>query len=107
MLSALKNVGKAHKADVERANFVVLRSPDVPSMLVETGFITNPGEEKRLDDPDYRGRLASAIADGVRQYFTEQPPPGSFYAMNDAPRKPTDTTRNERMALPVIVGNPR
>ena len=107
VLSSLKNVGKAHKADVERANFVVLRSPDVPSMLVETGFITNPGEEKRLDDPDYRGRLASAIADGVRQYFTDQPPPGSFYAMNDGQRKPTEATRNERMALPVIVGNPR
>jgi N-acetylmuramoyl-L-alanine amidase len=58
----------------------VLRSPDVPSMLVETGFITNPGEEQRLNDPGYRGRLASAIAGGVRKYFVEQAPPGSWYA---------------------------
>lgn len=80
VLVALKGVGKAHKSDIERANFVVLRSPDVPSMLIETGFITNPQEEKRLADSDYRGRLASAIATGVRQYFTDQPPPGTWYA---------------------------
>ena len=80
VLAALKNVGKAHKGEVERANFVVLRSPDVPSMLVETGFITNPTEEQKLNDPAYRGRLASAIVSGVRQYFTSQPPPGTWYA---------------------------
>lgn len=80
VLGSLKKVGKAHKPEVERANFVVLRSPDVPSMLIETGFITNPGEEKKLDDPDYRQRLASAIAQGVRQYFSDQPPPGTYYA---------------------------
>lgn len=80
VLSALKKVGKAHKPGIERANFVVLRSPDVPSMLVETGFITNPGEEKKLDDPDYRQRLAAAIKQGVRDYFTDQPPPGTYYA---------------------------
>ena len=80
VLAALKKVGKAHKPGIERANFVVLRSPDVPSMLVETGFITNPGEEKKLDDPDYRQRLAAAIKQGVRDYFTDQPPPGTYYA---------------------------
>ncbi len=80
VLGALKNVGKAHKPEVERANFVVLRSPDVPSMLVETGFITNPSEEKRLNDPDYRSRLATAIAEGVRMYFIDQPPAGTWFA---------------------------
>jgi len=80
VLASLKDVGKAHKQGIERANFVVLRSPDVPSMLVETGFITNPGEEQRLDDPRYRNRLASAITAGVRRYFTEQAPPGTLYA---------------------------
>jgi N-acetylmuramoyl-L-alanine amidase len=80
VLAALKNVGKAHKREVERANFVVLRSPDVPSMLVETGFITNPGEERKLDDPAYRQRLANAIVGGVRSYFTRQPPPGTWFA---------------------------
>jgi N-acetylmuramoyl-L-alanine amidase len=85
VLDALKNVGKAHHRDIERANFVVLRSPDVPSMLVETGFITNPGEEQKLDDPNYRDRLAAAIASGVRQYFTVQAPPGSLYASRQNP----------------------
>ena len=80
VLGSLKNVGKAHKPAIERANFVVLRSPDVPSMLVETGFITNPGEEQRLNDPAYRGRLAAAITGGVRKYFAEQAPPGTWYA---------------------------
>jgi N-acetylmuramoyl-L-alanine amidase len=84
VLAALKNVGKAHKPAIERANFVVLRSPDVPSMLVETGFITNPDEERRLNDRAYRARLAAAITDGVRRYFVGQPPPGSFFASSDA-----------------------
>lgn len=86
VLGALKSVGKAHKPQVERANFVVLRSPDVPSMLVETGFITNPAEEKRLADAGYRQRLAGAITEGVRRYFTDQPPPGSWFASNEATR---------------------
>jgi len=80
VLDAIKEVGRAHKQQVERANFVVLRSPDVPSMLVETGFITNPDEEARLSDPAYRRKLAKAIASGVREYFTRQPPPGTWYA---------------------------
>src|SRR5689334_3990169 len=83
VLAALKNVGKAHKHEVERANFVVLRSPDVPSMLVETGFITNPDEERKLDDPAYRRRLADAIVSGVRGYFTRQPVPGTWFAARD------------------------
>jgi N-acetylmuramoyl-L-alanine amidase len=80
VLASLKDVGKAHKPGIERANFVVLRSPDVPSMLVETGFITNPGEEQRLNDAVYRSRLAAAITGGVRRYFSEQAPPGTWYA---------------------------
>jgi N-acetylmuramoyl-L-alanine amidase len=86
VLGALKRVGKTHKPQVERANFVVLRSPDVPSMLVETAFISNPGEEKKLNDPVYRRRLAEAIRDGVRDYFHLQPPPGTWLAANDRPR---------------------
>lgn len=80
VLASLKGVGKAHKPNVERANFVVLRSPDVPSMLVETGFISNPGEEAKLSDPKYRERMATAIVDGVRSYFALQAPPGTWYA---------------------------
>jgi N-acetylmuramoyl-L-alanine amidase len=80
VLGSLKRMGKAHKPAIERANFVVLRSPDVPSMLVETGFITNPGEERKLNDPAHRARLAAAIAEGVRRYFVAQPPPGTWFA---------------------------
>jgi N-acetylmuramoyl-L-alanine amidase len=80
VLRSLKELGKAHKKEVEHANFVVLRSPDVPSMLIETGFITNPEEERKLSDPQHRKRLAFAIAQGVRAFFIEQPLPGTYYA---------------------------
>jgi N-acetylmuramoyl-L-alanine amidase len=80
VLGSLKEFGKAHKPQIERANFVVLRSPDVPSMLVETGFISNPGEEAKLSDPAYRARMATAIMAGVRSYFADQAPPGTWYA---------------------------
>ena len=80
VLRSLKDLGKTHKHSVEHANFVVLRSPDVPSMLVETGFITNPDEERKLSDPEHRKRLAFAIVQGVREFFIEQPLPGTFYA---------------------------
>ncbi len=80
VLSGLKRLGKTHKPHVERANFVVLRSPDVPSMLVETAFISNPDEERKLNDPRHQTQLARAILDGVNAYFTRQPPPGTLYA---------------------------
>ncbi len=80
VLGSLKDLGKAHKPNIEHANFVVLRSPDVPSMLIETGFITNPNEERKLSDPAHRQRLASAVVTGVRGYFSEQAPPGTWFA---------------------------
>ena len=80
VLDSLKDLGKAHKKEVEHANFVVLRSPDVPSMLIETGFITNAVEERKLADPEHRRRLAFAIAQGIREFFIEQPLPGTYYA---------------------------
>jgi N-acetylmuramoyl-L-alanine amidase len=80
VLQSLKDLGKAHKKQVEFANFVVLRSPDVPSMLIETGFITNADEERKLNDPEHRKRLAQAISQGVRTFFVEQPLQGTYYA---------------------------
>lgn len=80
VLGGLSRIGKTHKRDIERANFVVLRSPDVPSMLVETAFISNPDEERRLRDPDYQRRLARAVLDGIDRYFSRLPPPGTWYA---------------------------
>ena len=80
VLAGLKQLGKTHKNHVERANFVVLRSPDVPSMLVETAFISNREEERKLKDPGHQTQLAKAILNGVTAYFSRQPPPGTLYA---------------------------
>ena len=82
VLRSLARIGPTHRGYVEKANFVVLRSPDVPSILVETAFITNPAEEKRLKSPEQRENLAKAILDGVRNYFTAAPPPGTWFAVN-------------------------
>lgn len=79
--ASLRRVGPTHKNDVERANFIVLRSPDVPSILVETAFISNPAEEHRLKTPAEQTKLAEAILEGVRNYFRTTPPPGTWFAM--------------------------
>ena len=76
----LKHVGKTHGRRVQQAGFMVLKSPDIPSMLVETGFISNPGEERHLRDPAFQERMAKAIMKGVRAYFDESPPPGTRLA---------------------------
>ncbi len=80
VLSGLKNIGFNHKPHIERANFAVLRTSDMPAMLVETAFISNPDEERRLIDPAYQRALARAVLEGVDTYFTRQPPPGTLYA---------------------------
>ncbi|WP_434212025.1 N-acetylmuramoyl-L-alanine amidase [[Pseudomonas] boreopolis] len=80
VLGGLKRIGNNHKPHLERANFAVLRTSDMPAMLVETAFISNPEEERRLTDPAYQRRLASAVLDGVNTFFTRQPPPGTLYA---------------------------
>ena len=77
---ALRDIGRTHKSHPEQANFVVLRSPDVPSMLVETAFITNAEEERHLNDSQYRSRLANAVLSGVRSYFIDNPLPGTQYS---------------------------
>lgn len=80
VLRGLADLGKTHRGEIDRANFVVLRSPDVPSMLVETAFISNPGEERKLNNPDYQKELARAVLNGIHTYFRRQPPPGTQYA---------------------------
>jgi len=69
-----------HGRRVQHAGFVVLKSPDIPSMLVETGFISNPTEEGKLRDPKHQQRLAGAVFKGVRDYFKKAPPPGTRLA---------------------------
>ncbi|UPG91284.1 N-acetylmuramoyl-L-alanine amidase [Luteibacter aegosomaticola] len=89
VLKALGRLGPTHRGYVERANFVVLRSPDVPSILVETAFITNPSEETRLRSEGHRQELASAVLGGVRNYFESMPPPGTWFAAQAAKRNGT------------------
>ncbi len=74
MLGQVKQVGRLHKPRVEQANFAVLRAPDIPSVLVETAFISNPDEEKRLNDPKYQNDLADALLRGIVAYFSKNPP---------------------------------
>ena len=80
VLKALGKLGPTHRGYVEHANFVVLRSPDVPSILVETAFISNPTEEHKLRDPAHQRQLAEAVMGGVRNYFEATPPPGTWFA---------------------------
>ena len=87
VLSQLKTLGKTHKRKVQQAGFVVLKSPDIPSMLVETAFISNPDEERRLRDPKHQRKVAKALMKGIRDYFKFQPPPGTWLASNQSTRK--------------------
>src|SRR5690606_36833388 len=75
VLGELRRVGHVHKPHVERAGFAVLKAPDMPSILVETAFISNPQEEARLADPRYQRTVAEAIFRGLRTYLRNHPPP--------------------------------
>lgn len=89
VLKELSKLGKIHKRRVQNAGFMVLKSPDIPSMLVETAFISNPVEERRLRDPGYQTKLASAILSGISTYFEYQPPPGTWLAAKNSKRQAT------------------
>jgi N-acetylmuramoyl-L-alanine amidase len=80
VLVALDHVGLVRKREVQQAGFVVLKSPDVPSLLVETAYISNPREERKLRSDDYQRQLAAAVANGIGSYFRKYPPDGSRYA---------------------------
>ena len=74
VLKEIGEVNTLHKNDVEQAGFAVLKAPDIPSILVETAFISNPDEEKRLNDEAYQDKLANAILGGIKAYFNKHPP---------------------------------
>jgi len=80
VLAALRRVGTVHGSRVRHAGFMVLKSPDIPSMLVETAFLSNASDERRLRDADFQQRLAEAIHAGVRSFFYDKPPPGTKLA---------------------------
>jgi len=74
VLKEVGEINKLHKGSVEQAGFAVLKAPDIPSILVETAFISNPEEERRLNDDGYRSEMASAILKGIKRYFAANPP---------------------------------
>ena len=80
ILEQIDGVARLHKKRVEQAGFAVLKSPDVPSLLIETGFISNPGEAERLATPAYQDKMARAIRRGIQSWFARQPPPGTLLA---------------------------
>ncbi len=80
VLSNMGRITPLHKRRVEQAGFMVLKSPDMPSILVETGFISNPSEARKLASSGHQQALARSIVTGVRQFFQQNPPPGSYVA---------------------------
>lgn len=80
VLNSMGGIAHLHKHHVEQAGFVVLKSPDVPSILVETGFISNPDESRKLATPTYRKQMAGSVFKGIRQYFYQHPPAGTYIA---------------------------
>ena len=74
MLGELGLINDLHKPHVEQAAFAVLKAPDIPSILIETAFISNPEEEKRLIDEDYQDKMAEALMRGIKRYFAKNPP---------------------------------
>ena len=83
VLRELRSVGKTHKRNVERAGFMVLKSPDMPSILVEADFISNPKVERRLKSPRHQTALADAVVRGVREYFKRNAPPNTLFAKRE------------------------
>ena len=80
VLSAIEPINRLHKKQVEQASFAVLKSPDIPSLLVETGYISNPREARRLATEQHQHRMAHAIFSGVRDYLSDNPPEGTWLA---------------------------
>lgn len=80
VLNSMGGVSKLHKRRVEQAGFAVLKSPDIPSLLIETGFLSNPGEARKLKTSAYQDQMARAIYQGIKRYFMQSPPPGTYLA---------------------------
>ena len=89
VIGALQGVGLVRKPQVQQAQFVVLKSPDIPSMLVETAYISNPAEERRLRKTAQQAALAAAIFTGLRSYFAGNPPAGTHFALARGAHPPT------------------
>jgi len=93
LVNALSGTVRVRRSTVQQANLIVLKSPDMPSILVETAYITNPTEEKKLRDSAYQARLATTMLGGIRNYFYRNPPPDTQIAM-DVRRNPARQVRH-------------
>jgi N-acetylmuramoyl-L-alanine amidase len=103
VIREMGKVAKMHRWSVQQAGLLVLKSPDMPSILVETAFISNPSEEKKLRDPGYQGRLANSILAGIRNYFYTNPPPAPLIA--GKLRLSTDKIRTgQTLNIPIFAG---
>jgi len=80
VIKALQPVGKLHKRSVQQAGFAVLKAPDIPSLLIESAFISNPREERELRSARHQRAMSAAVLKGIRAYFTKYAPPGTLYA---------------------------
>ena len=80
VLKSLRRVARSRKRRIEQAGFLVLKSPDIPSILIETGFLTNPADAKRLSNPKHQEKVAQAILNGIVGYFERNPPAGTTFA---------------------------
>jgi N-acetylmuramoyl-L-alanine amidase len=102
VLRQLNLVGEVRKPLVQQAGFMVLKSPDIPSMLIETAYISNPGEEIRLRSIAHQAKLAAAIHQGLREYFYSDPPAGTRIAQmaQGAPRPELATAERDAAATP-------
>ena len=98
VLQRMGRVNDLHKSHVEQAAFVVLKSPDIPSILVETAFISNPSEERRLNSAGHQRRLADSMMAGIRSYFRENAPPGTVWAERDFSPSEHVVTRGETLS---------
>ncbi|HEX5056349.1 MAG TPA: N-acetylmuramoyl-L-alanine amidase [Gammaproteobacteria bacterium] len=85
ILKDLKRHGKLHRESVQQAGFMVLKSPAIPSVLVETAFISNPEEERKLSNRQYQDKLAQTILSGIKRYFQRKAPPGTLLAQDNQP----------------------
>jgi len=87
IVDTIAKVTPMHSYRVEQARFVVLKSPDIPSLLIETGFLSNPKEERLLNNSKYRKKIAKAITEGIRAYFWARPPPNTLFALKKTAKK--------------------
>jgi len=98
VLKQMGSVARLHKKKVEQAGFLVLKSPDIPSLLIETGFISNPKEARQLGSKAYQKKMAKAIFRGLDQYYSEHPPPGTLLASMQGKHLSYSVTRGDTLS---------